>query len=252
MKTLKSGLIVAVVIAFLAGAYFITAPKKNSVSDGNTSNINLSSFLSGTDNLYNFDEKNNITKALGQNLFEEIQNNNLINQDERTLASNINSLSEDLAGKVINDSMSDLELVSVIYDSDLRITKDTSKEAKNAYLKAVEDISKKNFGNFSENYLQVVVDTFQKLDPASANRLAGIYRNLADDYLELTVPADWVDIHKKIIIYAKNSEIIYQAMAGYPTDPIKGGLALEAIDSLVNNANEIQNIFGEKIKETRS
>jgi len=252
MRTLKSGLVILAVIAFLTGAYFATAPKKQTISDKNLDGIKLSSSESKTNNVYDFDEKNNLTKNLGETLFEEIQNNNLINQEKRTLSSDVNAASENLANKVISDSLSDFKLVSNIYDSDLKISQDVSKEAKNRYLKAVEEINQKNFANFKENYLEVIVDTYQKINPSSANQLTNIYKALANDYLNITVPADWVDIHKRLIIYAKNAEIVYQAMANYPTDPIKGYLALETIDSLVSSAEEIQNIFNEKIKEISS
>ncbi len=252
MKTLKSGLIILVIIAFLTGAYFITTPKKQSVLSKNTQGINLSSSESKTNNFYNFDEKTNTIKALGQNLFEEIQTGNLINQEKRTLSADINTASKDLVNKVINDSLSDFKLVSTINDSDLKISSDISKEAKNQYLKAIGEINKRSFGDFNENYLQVIVDTYQKINPSSANRLAGIYKNLADEYLNLTVPADWADVHKQMIIYAKNSAVIYQTMTYYPTDPLKGQLALEAMDGLVSSGEKIQTILGEKIKEIGS
>ncbi|MDP3052733.1 MAG: hypothetical protein Q8N22_02105 [bacterium] len=253
MKTLKSGLIILVVIAFLTGAYFVTTPKKQSIPNENSPEIKLTSLPTPEPRTpYNFDEKNNTVKALGENLFEEIQNNNLVNQEKRTLSPDINTASENLVNKVINDSLSDFKLVSTVNNADLKISSEISKEAKTRYLKAIGEINKITFGDFNENYLQVIVDTYQKIDPSSANRLAGIYKNLADQYLNLTVPADWVDIHKMMIVYAKNSAVVYRAMAYYPTDPPKGGLALEAMDSLVSSGEKIQTILGEKIKEIGS
>jgi hypothetical protein len=253
MRTLRSGLIILVVIAFLATAYFITNPGKQSYfTPENSSSIKLSTLNQDLNTRYKFDENNNLTKSLGQNLYQEIQNDNLINQGERTLPSDINLVSGNLANKVINDSLSDFKLISTIYDSDIKISSDVSKEAKNQYLKFIQEINKKNFGNFNENYLQVIVDTYQKIDSSSATKLADIYKNLGNDYLNLAVPADWVDVHKMMIVYVRNSETIYRAMANYPTDPIKGYLALESIDSLVSSAEKIQTILGEKIKEIES
>jgi hypothetical protein len=148
--------------------------------------------------------------------------------------------------------LADFKLVSVVYDSDIKISQDVSKEAKTRYLKALEEIKQKNFGDFNKNNLQIIVDVYQKIDSSSANRLANIYKNLAAEYLKTSVPADWVDIHKMLIIYVKNAEIIYRAMANYPVDPIKGYLALETIDSLVSGAGEIQNVLTEKLKEISS
>ncbi len=253
MKTLKSGLIILVVIAFLAGAYFITTPKKpSSISSENSPKIKLSSLNQALDTKYTFDENNNLTKALGQNLFEEIKNTDIVNLEKKSLSSDINSVSENLANKVINDSLSDFKLVSTINDSDLKISSDISKEAKTQYLKTIGETNQRNFGDFNKNYLEIIVDVYQKIDSSSANRLANIYKNLAADYLKTSVPADWVDAHKTLIIYAKNAEIVYRTMANYPIDPIKGYLALETIDSLVSNAEQIQNMFKEKLKEIGS
>jgi len=253
MKTLRSGLIILVVIAFLAGAYFITNSGKRSFSSAeNSPNIKLSSLNQALDNRYNFDENNNLTKSLGQNLFKEIQNNNLVNQEKKTLSSDVSAASENLATKVINDSLSDFKLVSTIYDSDIKISADISKEAKSQYLKTIGEINQKNFGNFNKNYIEVIVDTYQKIDSSSAKRLADIFKNIAADFSKVSVPADWVDVHKTLIIYAKNAEIIYRAMANYPVDPIKGYLALETVDSLVSGAEGIRNMLIEKLKEIGS
>ena len=253
MKSLKSGLVVLAVILFLIGAYFITNPGKQFlVSDENSPKIKLSSSASEANNLYNFDEKNNLTKALGQNLFEQIQADNLIDKENKNLSADIDSVSEKLANSIISESLADFKLVSVIYDSDIKISSDISKEAKSQYLKTIGEINQKNFGNFNKNHLRVIVDVYQNIDSSSASRLANIYKGLTADFLKVAAPADWVGIHKTLIIYVKNSEIAYRAMANYPVDPIKGYLALEAIDSLINGTGEIQNILQEKLKEIGS
>ena len=236
MKSLKPGLIVLIVIAILAGAYFIANPKRQSaISDEKSSNIKLSSLEPAYSVPEKYNEKNNLTKALGQNLFKQIQTDNLLGKENKDLPTDIDSLSEKLANNIISESLADFKLVSIIYDSDINISSDTSKEAKFQYLKTITEVNQKNFGSFNKNYLQVIVDVYQKIDPYPASRLANIYKNLTADFLKVSVPADWVDIHKMLIIYVKNSEIAYRAMANYPVDPIKGYLAIETIDSLVNS-----------------
>ncbi|MEK7624180.1 MAG: hypothetical protein AAB404_00405 [Patescibacteria group bacterium] len=253
MKSLKSGLIVLAVILFLVGAYFVNKPRERSlVSEKNPSNIKLSSLVPETNNSYNFDVKNNLTKTLGQNLFEEIRANNLANKEKDDLPADINSISEKLANSVINESLADFKLISTIYDSDIKISPDITKETKTRYLETIAEINQKNFGSFNKNHLQVIVDVYQKIDPSSASRLANIYKNLAADFLKVAAPADWVGIHKALIIHAKNAEIIYKAMANYPVDPIKGYLALETIDALIDDIGKIKNTLTEKLKEISS
>lgn len=254
MKPPRLRLIVLILGLVFASTYFIANVLKRpgKPTTQQLPSIKLSSLNPAPFSSENFDEKNNLTKALGQNLFEQIQTDNLIDKERKNLPADINSISEKLANSVISESLSDFKLVSIIYDSEIKISNDISKEAKSQYLKTLGEINQKDFADFNKNYLQIIVDVYQKIDSSSANRLANIYKNLAADYLITSVPADWVDAHKILIIYAKNAEIVYRAMANYPVDPIKGYLALETVDSLVSGAGEIQNMFKEKLKEIGS
>ena len=255
MKPPKLGLIILTLSLVFAGTYLVANIFKRPGKPTTTQqlpSIKLSSLKPEPLSSENFDGKNNLTKALGQNLFEQIQTDNLIDKEKKNLPADINSLSEKLTNNIISEGLSDFKLVTTIYDSEIKISQDISKEAKTQYLKTLGEINQKDFSGFNKNYLEIIVDVYQKIDSSSANRLANIYKNLAADYLNLAVPTDWVDVHKTLIIYAKNAEIVYRAMANYPVDPIKGYLALETVDSLVSGAGEIQNILQEKLKEIGS
>lgn len=245
MKPPKLGLIILILGLTALGAYFLTLIPKDQAKQNSVSSpsVKLSSSAPTTPflSLGNFDEKKNLTKNLGEALYQEIQTEKLF--------ADADVFSEKLTDKVINNSLAEFQLVFFIDDSEIKISSDNSREAKNQYLKTLGEINVKNFGDFKKNYLEVIVDTYQKLDYSSANQLASIYKNLTNDYSNLAVPKDWVDIHKQLILHVKNAEIIYRTMANYPTDPIKGYLALESIDGLVSNTQEIQTILEEKIKE---
>lgn len=248
MKPPKLGLIILILGLTALGTYLLSLIPKNQINQSSISypSVKLSSPTPSAlslESFGNFDEKKNLTKNFGDALYKQIQQTKNLSNDD------IDSLSEDLVNKTIGKSLAEFQLVSVINDSEIKISPDVSQEAKNQYLKTLGEINVKNFGDFKKNYIQVIVDTYQKLDYSSANRLANIYKNLANDYLNLTVPADWVGIHKQLILHVKNAEIIYRAMANYPTDPFKGLLAFESVDSVVNSAQEIQAILEEKIKE---
>lgn len=250
MKPPRLGIIILILGLVALGTYLLTnIPKtqtaKNFVS---YSSVKLSSPAPEVSSFGNFDEKTNLTKNLGDTLYQQIQ-------QTENFSTDIDSLSEELANKIINNSLSDFQLVSTIDDSDLKISQDVSREAKIQYLKAIGEISQKNYSGFSKNYLEVIIDTYQKLDYSSADRLANIYKNLSADYLNISVPADWVDFHKQLILYTKNAAIVYRVVANYLTDSLKGGLLFsetEIIETLVNSAGNIQNIFSEKIKEVDS
>lgn len=182
-------------------------------------------------------EKNNLTGALAQSVFEQFKM-------EKGLSDN------DEINEVLKKQLTGLQLISQINDSELKISSDNSKEAKIRHLKTIGEINQKDVGDFKKTYLEVVIDVFQKLDSSSARRLADIYGKLANDYLAIEVPSDWLDLHKTTIVHFKNSQTVYSAMADYHNDPIKGYLALEIIENIaVDNAKEVIGLLNEKIRE---
>ena len=197
-------------------------------------------------NLY---DRNNLTQNLGKGIFEQIKSKNFLNQNNEGGLANINLISGDPVGDIFIENQIDFSLILDINDTELKISPDNSQEAKIKYLAAVREINKRNFGDFNKSYLEVVIDAFQKLEFSSAAHLVNIYKNLAGDYSNLNVPADWMAIHKNAIIFYKNSEIVYQAIANYPEDPIKAYLALEMIDGLIRSAEQTQEVFNKEIQQ---
>lgn len=192
--------------------------------------------------------KDNLTKALGETFFDAINSPETLEEIRSGIVTEPDFLSGRVASDLMSKKMADLKFVAAISDSEIRISKDTSAEAKKKYLEAISEIVKKDFGDFNKNYFQVVIDVYQKIDVSSAARLAEIYKKLAANFSELSVPADWAALHKEIIVNYKNSGIVYSAMADYPTDPIKGYLALEAISGITDKAVAIQTELAEKAK----
>jgi len=196
--------------------------------------------------------KNNFTQSLGQKIFEEIQPLVKASQNGEKPNFDINLISGSLAKNIFNNRSLDLNLIYEIDNSKLKISQDNSRKAKINYLIKTGEMNKKEFDGFNKNYLEIIIDVFQKGDVSSANQLASIYRNLANDYFNTEVPSDWLDFHKKMIIFLKNSETIYSAMANFAYDPVKSYLALELVEKIsVDNAQEIEDLVNKKIKEVK-
>jgi len=193
--------------------------------------------------------QNNLTAALGKTLVDQIKTApDILNyQTGKLPTTDINSMSEKLLGDFFNNNQ--LDLILSVSDANLNVSQDNSKEAKIKYLKEIDEITQKDFGDFDRNYLGVAYATYGENNPSYAGRLADIYKNLANDLSVLPVPFDWVDVHKGTILHYKNSEIVYRAMANYSQDPIKGYLALEMVDGLVSSAEQIQSALINKVKE---
>lgn len=244
MRPLKLGLVILILSLVFAGTYFIANVFKRPGRPTTTQqppSTKLSSLKPEPFSSESFDEKNNLTKAFGQALFKQIQADNL--------TGDIDSISEQSINKIINESLADFELVSVVYDSDLKISPDNSRPAVINYLTSIGEIAKNRMAGFDKNYLDVLSDIVQKNDFSSANRFAEIQRNIANDYLNLTIPSDWVDSHKKLIIHFKNSEIVFRAISDYLNDPFKALLAGQMIDQLEAKVKENQNALRQKINE---
>lgn len=228
--------------------------KTPDASPENPSAVKLTSFDSATDSFAkplivsspigaaNQPVKNNLTQSFSETLFEQVQAAALLRQEDET-APDLKSISEELVGKLVNRNLPEIGWVTKIDESRLKISADNSKNGKEDYLKTLSLINRKNFDGFEKNYLEVVIDVYQKINPDSATRLADIYQNLAQDYQKTAAPPDWLSLHKKLIIYAENAELVYRTMAQYPADPLKGYLALEALESLTASGEEMRNIF---------
>jgi hypothetical protein len=266
MASFKIASAVFVVAAGLVGGYFIvfdstplTPAENKAVIQPDDSQqatplpLQWTDQATSSDNLSNNFALNNLTfnltESAGKTLLEQISIGNSLNQNEADLPLGANKLSENALNDALVKGLSDLNLPITIDNSDLKISQDNSIEAKTTYLKAILGITRKNFSGFNKIYLEIMYENYGEGNPESAGRLAVIYKKMADDYLRLTVPSEWIDLHKDIIVYFKKAEKVYQAMADYPRDFIKGYLALELVDGLVNRAEQIQEVIGAKAIE---
>lgn len=258
-RIIMAFLIIGVV---LAGAYFITNisehAKKLSIAQQPPS-IKLSSPKTDSISSGNLDGKNNLTKTLGQNLFEKIQTSDLIKKEASKLPSDadINSISEQLANKTIDESLADFKLVSIVYDSDLKISSDNSKEAKLKYFEDLNKIVLARFNNPShkttpsQTIENINTDCFSN-GSSLDKELANFYPSVVNDYLDVTVPSELLSLHKKIVAHFKNASLIYQALANCSQDLIKGYIAAQTLPDFAEETVTIQNLLEGKYKEINS
>lgn len=183
----------------------------------------------------------NFTQTIGQGVFDQIQSTDLSGQASADVSAS--------ADAVIQQKLSDLNLISDISNSGLKISQDNSKEAKIKYIEGTFTINEKDMAGVDKSYWEAISSVFKDLDTAPVLKLADIYKNLANDYSNLAVPSDWLNTHKAMIIHLRNSEIVFRAMADYPNDPVKGYAAFELFNGLLDNYNQIQSAFNDKIKE---
>lgn len=191
----------------------------------------------------------NLTQTLSQSFFNQISSVDTLNQIKNNAQGSIDLMSGKLTNEVVSGSNADLNLISSIGDSQINVSANNSVSAKKKYLNDVSAVINNDFGDFNNNYAQIIYKTYHDLDPSFAEKAANVYHKLAEDFKGIVVPSDWADTHKEIIVYYENSENIYSAMANYQNDPIKGYMALQVIDSMVNDASNVQNDLTKEYKE---
>lgn len=195
------------------------------------------------------DGENNITKNFIDGIVGSIGSENFIDGDGFI---DKNAADKKIFNNATGKYKIDLGLIDFnsIKDSDIKISEDNSKEAKNKYLESIKNIHINQFGDFNKSYLVIAHDAFNKKDFALAIRAVNIYKNLLTDYYKLEIPSNWKDIHKKLISYSKNSEIIYSSMIDYDKDPMRAYLAVEMIEkSIINDTEQLRKDMEEKYKE---
>lgn len=260
MKPPRLGLIILILSLVFAGTYFIANVLKHSGKPTGSAqqlpSIKLSSLKPAPFSSENFDEKNNLTESLSKNVFEEIKKQTETNPDFFSSLPDVNTISQ----KILEDSLrnNSFDLDQPINEADLKISQDNSREAKIRYLKEIEQITQNRFNN--SKYIKFITTPAQITEAFESDcfgdgtsplnsELTVLYKNLANDYLILNVPSDWLDFHKQSISHFQKANLVYLALANCSKDMIKAYLAVQEISPLIEKAQEIQNSLIQKYKE---
>lgn len=199
-----------------------------------------------------FNEKSaNLTDLVSQSMFGKMQKLDQKGENPFTDFDSKNPESQKLIQETINNLNfnPDSFFNWSINEKEIKISQDNSKQAKQKYFETIGEISKKHFNGFNKNYAEVLSEAFEKKNFSFAVQLSGIYKNIAEEYLNLIVPSDLTQLHKKIIIHLKTAQEIYQSVANFNIDPIKTYFAVEMIDKLVADAEFNQNLINEEFQK---
>lgn len=152
------------------------------------------------------------------------------------------SLSPTRISSALDESLrnsSAIDLPTSVPLSSLLVSNDTSREAKTRYIQGITDVSTKYLPNV--DYGEVLTDVYRRLDGDSALRVAEAYTRVARAYRDVAVPRDLVALHTSLILHFEQGAVIYRALADYPTDPLKGYIALPLVDDLLKSAANVNN-----------
>jgi len=226
---------------------------ENAVANLNNIGNEDSGAAKTTDN----EDANNLTRLVAKAMFGKMRG--LDEAGKNPFTEQGFNLNDEENQKLIQEIMAGIEESSGLFNpqaenKDLKISSDNSKEAKINYLNASGRIWQKHFSNpaFPRSDEQMVRDfDLNCLGGGKTvnSEVAGAYRNIAADYLNLNIPSDWLVIHKETIVYVKKGHLIFEAIAGCAADPIKGYLAGKALPEFATETKIIQKKLKEKVTE---
>lgn len=199
----------------------------------------------------NFNDKNqsvNLTEFIAQSSFNQMK---ILDQGGKNPFDNLSSNNSE-SRKIIENTIAgiknpDLIFNPVINDKDLKISSDNSKEVQFNYFKKIQQINNDFIDpKYQRSAMQIVNDINSDClgNGSDMNlKIANRYKNLSNIYLNLIIPSIQLDIHKKMIIYYKKSELVYRAIADCKKDPVKGYLAVQVMPQLESQSFEIQSFL---------
>lgn len=254
-------LIFLVLVVGIIGAYFIISgvssvnnPGNENLTDmnqlensGDIFSENISASLNGNGSdgsLANSNQEDiNLTHIFANSFFNQVQASMGGSSNPQNLIDSKDAISQGMIGD-IGKLAPQLKTITDIENSKLKITYDNSKDSKIAYFKSANEVVKKDYYDAKpDNYVKIIVSAFGENNPTLAAKASEIYKNLSNDFAKISVPSGLVGLHKKMIVYYKNLEIVYKSMTDSSTDPIKGYAALEMFNSLLSEGDSINNDF---------
>ena len=279
MKNFIIAKAIFIIIAGLVGSYFIIKSdggiklsdeklKKENISDkfSNLIEKNPIQWIKDNFQIENFGDKIknagqavgnknqpiNLTEFIAQSSFNQMKFLDQNGENPFEIDSKNSESRKIIESAIAGIQNPDLIFNPTVNDKDLKISFDNSEEAQFNYFKKMQQINKDLINPKYQRSAMQIINDFESDCLGSGSYMnmetANLYQNLSNAYLNLIVPSIQLDLHKKIIIYYKKSDLVYRAIADCKKDPIKGYLAVQALPQLEDQSREMQNYLTDLLK----
>ena len=279
MKNFIIAKAIFIIIAGLVGSYFIIKSdggiklsdeklKKENISDkfSNLIEKNPIQWIKDNFQIENFGDKIknagqavgnknqpiNLTEFIAQSSFNQMKFLDQNGENPFEIDSKSSESRKIIESAIAGIQNPDLIFNPVVDDKDLKISFDNSEEAQFNYFKKMQQINKDLINPKYQRSAMQIINDFESDCLGSGSYMnmetANLYQNLSNAYLNLIVPSIQLDLHKKIIIYYKKSDLVYRAIANCKKDPIKGYLAVQILPQLEDQSREMQNYLTDLLK----
>lgn len=187
----------------------------------------------------------NLTNVIGQSLFGGIRT---LDQSGINPFGSIdvnNPKTQSIIQQSVNQiSASNIKLnTAEVSDGDFKTSSDNSKQAKIAYLSDVRNIFDRQITNpllWISSADQIISDIdddcFYKTGTSLNGQRAEFFKSLVGGYLNLSVPSDWLALHKELVSFFNNGQIFFSAFSSCSDDPVKAGILTDNFTSWLNQS----------------
>jgi hypothetical protein len=253
MKPIKITVIIIVIGCLFGSGLIIKKIASNPFRDNNINNITVK--LNGTksrplsqslnqlaeetqnnsqpstkdlDNSSQNEISRNLTELVAKSMFAQMQK---LDQSETNPFGNFNPENPEIQ-KQIQEAISNLQNPLSSFDfsidkNDIKVSQDNSLKNKGGYLEEAGNIILKNMNESYKNPTgavekAVMFDNFSELQ-----KLIDTYETIFSSFANLSVPSDWLELHKRYLTLLKKATIVYREIAdNIKDDPIKAGLLI--------------------------
>ncbi|KKQ21476.1 MAG: hypothetical protein US36_C0019G0012 [Candidatus Wolfebacteria bacterium GW2011_GWC1_37_10] len=280
MNRLKIAAIVLVMVSGLAGSYFIVKnstpsllSEKKLMENSGKSGISSQSPIEWVKNLVSGDysqsigdsnndlnnakngfnkETANLTETVAQSLFGKMKTMDQSGNDPFGNFDINNSENQKLVDEALVNLKNQFSLDFDLNEEDLKISADNSLNNKARYLEETGKIILKNADDFYNNPAKAVESAVDMGNVSGVKNLADTYQNIYSEFLNTSVPSDWLDLHKRYLEILKKSELIYRDLTDIQNDPIKAAVLIQILPEIVVKETEIKKEYYWKSMEINS
>lgn len=182
------------------------------------------------------EEDQNLTQALLVNLFNNIKDKGLVKFN------------------VLNTTLLEgnpLKPFPEINKKELTVTQDVFGKSQISYFVSIINISQKYIKEYElyKPLSQAIKDISEKRDSTTIKKQALGYQKIIEEYYKVTVPAQWLEVHKSYLSYFKTRQMVYEVIGDFDKDPLKAYFAATLLESLNEENKKITLLIDEKAKE---
>ncbi|MFH1346963.1 MAG: hypothetical protein ABIH10_01795 [Spirochaetota bacterium] len=264
MNLVKNTAVILVILAGVIGSYFILKNPDSGIASGKNDKISelseqifkenpiqwiervkeqifsTSAALGNSSKDKTSSQQLNLTDLVAKQMFGGMQSmiqdggdSAAFNPDD---PKNIKAIQSAISG--IQDPLSYYDLS--IDEKAINIFQGDSEQGKMNYLEGVSIILTQNETDAYKKPTDAVDKAILSGDSSGLNQLVKTYQNLFNGFMDLSVPAGQLELHKKYLKFFKKAGVVYWGISDVKNDPVKASLFFKMVPDIISEEIEIR------------